>query len=148
MQRNKRVFFIFICLGTSSSFLGAVIAVQSMCGACHQLVFSLSWVPQLRKIIHLFVHLHILAFWTGIWNAPIVLRPNETWMRYLLFQHPGVVIFLLMDLIIMIGCTTLTTVQASQVCSRVSNDGLMEKQEISFKLFIELNCIPLFSYQN
>ena len=50
---------------------------------------------------------------TGIWTA--VSPAAETWTHFVIFQHPGVVAFLVMDAIILIAASSLMTVQATQV---------------------------------
>lgn len=51
---------------------------------------------------------------TGVWTAQS-LHIEESWIRYVVVQHPGVVAFLVLDVIVFIAATTLTTAQASQV---------------------------------
>ncbi|KAL9404680.1 hypothetical protein Peur_001652 [Populus x canadensis] len=87
-KRNKRDFFIFICLATSSSFLAGIIAVQR------------------------------------IWTAAQSLHNEESWIRYVVVQHPGVVAFLLLDVIVFIAATTLTTAQASQIARNITTNEL------------------------
>lgn len=58
---------------------------------------------------------NILVFLTGIWTATAGLPTEETWVHRVVIQHPGVVAFLLVDIIILIVATVLTTAQASQV---------------------------------
>ncbi|KAH8519843.1 hypothetical protein Peur_038767 [Populus x canadensis] len=86
-KRNKRDFFIFICLATSSSFLAGIIAVQRV------------WTAQ---------SLHI----------------EESWIRYVVVHHPGVVAFLVLDVIVFIAATTLTTAQASQIARNITTNEL------------------------
>ncbi|XP_065616880.1 probable protein S-acyltransferase 23 isoform X2 [Quercus suber] len=50
-----------------------------------------------------------------IWTAKPVLPTEETWIHYVAVQHPGVVAFLLLDMIILLAATILTTSQASQL---------------------------------
>lgn len=57
----------------------------------------------------------ILIFFTGIWTSTPALLTEETWVHHVVVQHPGVVAFLFMDLIILLASTILTTSQASQV---------------------------------
>lgn len=87
-KRNKRDFFIFICLATSSSFLAGIIAVQR------------------------------------IWTAAQSLHNEESWIRYVVVQHPGVVAFLFLDVIVFIAATTLTTAQASQIARNITTNEL------------------------
>lgn len=85
-KRNKRDFFIFICLATSSSFLAAIIAVQR------------------------------------VWTAAQSLHIEESWIRYVVVHHPGVVAFLVLDVIVFIAATTLTTAQASQIARNITTN--------------------------
>lgn len=87
-KRNKRDFFIFICLATSSSFLAAIIAVQR------------------------------------VWTAAQSLNIEESWIRYVVVHHPGVVAFLVLDVIVFIAATTLTTAQASQIARNITTNEL------------------------
>lgn len=50
----------------------------------------------------------------GIWTAPY-LPADGTWIHYVLVQHPGLVLFLVLDTVILIAGTTLTSIQAYQV---------------------------------
>lgn len=85
-KRNKRDFFIFICLATSSSFLAAIIAVQR------------------------------------VWTAAQSLHIEESWIRYVVVHHPGVVAFLVLDVVVFIAATTLTTAQASQIARNITTN--------------------------
>lgn len=87
-KRNKRDFFIFICLATSSSFLAAIIAVQR------------------------------------VWTAAQSLNIEESWIRYVVVHHPGVVAFLVLDVVVFIAATTLTTAQASQIARNITTNEL------------------------
>ncbi|KAJ6424489.1 hypothetical protein OIU84_025301 [Salix udensis] len=90
-KRNKRDFFIFICLATSSSFLAAIIAVQR------------------------------------VWTAAQSLHIEESWIRYVVVHHPGVVAFLVLDVIVFIAATTLTTAQASQIARNITTNELANR---------------------
>ncbi|XP_011030252.1 PREDICTED: probable protein S-acyltransferase 23 [Populus euphratica] len=87
-KRNKRDFFIFICLATSASFLAGIIAVQR------------------------------------VWKAAQSLHIEESWIRYVVVHHPGVVAFLVLDVIVFIAATTLTTAQASQIARNITTNEL------------------------
>jgi palmitoyltransferase len=52
---------------------------------------------------------------TGVWTAAQSLQIEESWIRYVVVHHPGVVAFFVLDVIVFIAATTLTTAQASQV---------------------------------
>ena len=47
--------------------------------------------------------------------APMSLPVGETWIHFVVVQHPGLVAFLVMDAIIFLAAASLLTVQASQV---------------------------------
>jgi hypothetical protein len=56
----------------------------------------------------------IHIFFKGIWTSTPALPIEETWVHHVVVQHPGVVAFLFMDLILLLASTILTTSQASQ----------------------------------
>lgn len=87
-KRNKRDFFIFLCVGTLTSFLSTAIAIQR------------------------------------IWTAIPPLPTEETWMHHVVVQHPGVVVFLALDIVILIAATTLTTIQASQIARNITTNEM------------------------
>ena len=51
----------------------------------------------------------------GIWAAAQTLHIGDRWFHYIVAHHPGIVAFLVLDIIIIIAATNLTIVQASQV---------------------------------
>lgn len=57
----------------------------------------------------------VLFFSIGIWTAVPALPAGETWIHHVIIHYPGLVLFLILDAIILIAATTLTTLQASQV---------------------------------
>ncbi|KAL5541223.1 hypothetical protein UlMin_042696 [Ulmus minor] len=85
-KRNKRDFFILICMATITSGLGAAVAVHRI--------------------------------WNGIPTIPV----GETWTRYVIAQHPGVVAFLFMDFLMVTGVTTLTVTQASMIARNITTN--------------------------
>lgn len=86
-KRNKWDFFIFVCLGFSTSLVGAAVTVQ-----------RISTLP--------------------------ALLPEESLVHHLVAQHPGMVAFLALDLIILIAATTLTASQASQIARNITTNEL------------------------
>lgn len=56
---------------------------------------------------------------TGIWTAMPTLPSEGSWIHHMIIQYPGIVAFLLGDIIVLIACTTLTTAQASQVAIKL-----------------------------
>ncbi|KAL6964180.1 protein S-acyltransferase [Sarracenia purpurea var. burkii] len=85
-KRNKWDFFVFLCLGTLSSLLGGVVAVQR------------------------------------IWTGTLVFPAGETWIYFVISQHPGVVAFLVMDSIIFTAASSLMAVQASQIARNITTN--------------------------
>lgn len=87
-KRNKRDFFVFICMGTLTSFISAAVAFQR------------------------------------IWTAIPALSAEETWIHYVIVNHPGIVAFFLGDIMVFIVVTTLTTAQASQIARNITTNEL------------------------
>ncbi|XVE94066.1 hypothetical protein REPUB_Repub01dG0248400 [Reevesia pubescens] len=87
-KRNKRDFFVFICLGTLTSFVGAFVAIQR------------------------------------IWTAKLALSAGESWIHHVIVNHPGLVAFLILDAMVFISATTLTTAQASQIARNITTNEL------------------------
>lgn len=52
---------------------------------------------------------------TGIYTAVQTLHIENGWFQYIVAHQPGIVAFLVLDIIIIIAATNLTIVQASQV---------------------------------
>ncbi|KAF3435835.1 hypothetical protein FNV43_RR22927 [Rhamnella rubrinervis] len=87
-KRNKRDFFIFICIGTLTAFLSAAVAIHR------------------------------------IWTAMPALPSEGTWIRGMVVHYPGIVAFLLVDIVVLIAGTTLTMVQASQIARNITTNEL------------------------
>ncbi|KAK1567585.1 hypothetical protein Q3G72_013894 [Acer saccharum] len=85
-KRNKRDFFIFLCMGNLTSLISAAVTVQRL--------------------------------WTAIPPLPT----EETWMHHVVVQHPGAVVFLALDIVILIAATTLTTIQVSQIARNITTN--------------------------
>lgn len=94
-------------MGTLTSFLGAAISFQST------YIFQLPIISPFFVVSFTF-HKE-LDFLVGVWAAPVVLANNESWIRHVIFQNPGLAAFLVVDLMILLAATTLTISQASQV---------------------------------
>nr|XP_027106126.1 probable protein S-acyltransferase 23 [Coffea arabica] len=86
-KRNKRDFFIFLCLGMMTSLIGAAVALQR------------------------------------IWTSVFVLQ-GETWIHHVIFEHPGVVAFLIMDGSILLAAATLLIVQVSQISRNITTNEM------------------------
>ncbi|CAA6653505.1 unnamed protein product [Spirodela intermedia] len=87
-KENKWDFFVFICMGTLTSFMGAAVAVQRM--------------------------------WTGSLETPL----SRRWISQMVSEHPGAVIFLAVDLIILSGVAALTIAQSSQIAQNITTNEL------------------------
>ncbi|KAE8008259.1 hypothetical protein FH972_004789 [Carpinus fangiana] len=59
-----------------------------------------------------------------IWTSTPNILTEETWVHHVVVQHPGVVAFLLLDFIILLACTILTTSQASQIARNITTNEL------------------------
>ncbi|QCD84219.1 probable protein S-acyltransferase 23 [Vigna unguiculata] len=95
-KRNKRDFFIFICLGTLTSSVSGAVAVQR------------------------------------IWTSTPTLLAGETWIHYMLVQHPGLVVFLVMDAIVFIAASTLTITQTSMIARNVTTNELANSSRYDY----------------
>ncbi|XP_077234001.1 putative protein S-acyltransferase 23 [Tasmannia lanceolata] len=87
-KRNKWDFFVFLCMATLSTFLGAVIAVQR------------------------------------IWTEPTILSSPETWAHHMVTQHPGAIVFLVMDVVSLFAGAAFTVAQASQIARNITTNEL------------------------
>ncbi|XP_014509577.1 probable protein S-acyltransferase 23 isoform X2 [Vigna radiata var. radiata] len=95
-KRNKRDFFILICLGTLTSSVSAAVAVQR------------------------------------IWTSTPTLLAGETWIHYMLVQHPGLVVFLVMDAVVFIAATTLTITQTSMIARNVTTNEVANSSRYDY----------------
>lgn len=75
--------------------------------------FSSTCIGALYLIFYILQDKGNISFMPGIWTAPH-LPADGTWIHYVLV-HPGLVLFLVLDTIILIAGTTLTSIQAYQV---------------------------------
>ncbi|XP_057976835.1 probable protein S-acyltransferase 23 [Malania oleifera] len=87
-KRNKWDFFIFICMGTLTSSVAAVVAIQR------------------------------------IWTALLAFSAEESWIYHVVVQFPGVVAFLVVDIIILTVATILTAAQASQIARNITTNEM------------------------
>ncbi|XP_038682363.1 probable protein S-acyltransferase 23 isoform X3 [Tripterygium wilfordii] len=62
----------------------------------------------------------VQRIWTGIPEVPI----QETWIHHVAVRHPGVVVFLVLDIVIFVAATTLTISQASQIARNITTNEL------------------------
>lgn len=59
-----------------------------------------------------------------IWTATAAFPTGKSWIHYVMVQHPGIAVFLLLDGIVLIAVTTLTTAQASQIARNITTNEL------------------------
>lgn len=88
------------------------------CGNCHSKYAGLICSDVymfIMFIIFIFGLYAIIVSVIGIWTSIPALSTEETWIHHVVVQNPGVVAFLLMDIIVLLAATILTTSQASQV---------------------------------
>ncbi|XP_010268638.1 PREDICTED: probable protein S-acyltransferase 23 isoform X2 [Nelumbo nucifera] len=70
----------------------------------------------------------IERIWTGMPAIPAL----ERWIHHLAVQHPGVLVFLFMDTIILIGATALTISQASQIAQNITTNELANARRYGY----------------
>lgn len=79
--------------------------------------FALSYIEVILNII--FFELDtILVSVIGIRTSSLGLSEGETWIHHMLVQHPGAIVFLVLDTFIFIVAVTLTSTQASMVSAQ------------------------------
>ncbi|GKV23802.1 hypothetical protein SLEP1_g33496 [Rubroshorea leprosula] len=66
-----------------------------------------------------------------IWMIP-ALPPAESWVHHVMVQHPGIVVFLVLDLIILVGAATLTTSQAYQIARNITTNELSNARRYQY----------------
>ncbi|KAK6136447.1 hypothetical protein DH2020_029803 [Rehmannia glutinosa] len=57
-----------------------------------------------------------------IWTSVPALSTGETWTHYVIFNHPGITAFLVMDAAIFIAATVLLSVQAAQIARNITTN--------------------------
>ncbi|KAL3614409.1 hypothetical protein CASFOL_042483 [Castilleja foliolosa] len=57
-----------------------------------------------------------------IWTSIPALSTGETWAHYVIFNHPGITVFLVMDAAILIAAATLLSVQAVQIARNITTN--------------------------
>ncbi|XP_068656796.1 probable protein S-acyltransferase 23 [Aristolochia californica] len=62
-----------------------------------------------------------------MWTDPTVFPSSETWFHRMLIEHPGAVIFLLMDVILLIAAATLAISQGSQIARNITTNELANR---------------------
>ncbi|KAK9134174.1 hypothetical protein Syun_013504 [Stephania yunnanensis] len=78
-KKNKWDFFVFLCLGTLTSFISGAVMIER------------------------------------IWAELSILPASAAWLHHVVVHHPGAVLFVVLDALILIAAATLTIVQATQV---------------------------------
>lgn len=51
----------------------------------------------------------------GLWTSASVLQSEEIWIHHVVVNHPGAVVFMFVDTLILISCGTLLTALLYQV---------------------------------
>lgn len=95
-------------MGTLTSFIGAAVAVQSR--ELHRPLKLLCQGSSHHRPHHQPPSL-IAGMWTGSLEAPL----SRRWISQMMSEHPGAVIFLGVDVLILSGAAALTIAQSSQV---------------------------------
>lgn len=67
-----------------------------------------------------------------IWNAVPAISISERWLHFVMAHHPGVIVFLVMDMIIFISSTTLMVAQASQIARNITTNELANAARYSY----------------
>lgn len=57
----------------------------------------------------------VLILLPGVWTAPVATENGELWIHHIVFQHPGLVAFVGVDMVILLAALSLTIAQATQV---------------------------------
>ncbi|MQL94559.1 hypothetical protein Taro_027210 [Colocasia esculenta] len=95
-KRNKWDFYVFVWLGTLTTFLGAAVAAQRM--------------------------------WTGSPEPPF----TRSWTHYMFTEHPGAVVFLVVDILIFSGAIALTIAQTSQIAQNITTNELANASRYAY----------------
>ncbi|CAL9116986.1 unnamed protein product [Musa acuminata var. zebrina] len=95
-KKNRWDFFVFVCMGTLTAFIGAVTAVHRL--------------------------------WT--WSP--IIPSSEKWIHLVVVEHPGAILFLGMDAILLSGVLTLAVVQASQIARNITTNEMANAARYSY----------------
>ncbi|KZV17783.1 putative protein S-acyltransferase 23-like [Dorcoceras hygrometricum] len=87
-KRNKRDFFVFLCMGFMTALTGGMVALQ--------------------------------RFWTSV---PL-LQTEESWIRPVLLNNPGMIAFLVLDASILIAAAFLLSFQSIQIARNITTNEL------------------------
>lgn len=58
------------------------------------------------------------------WTSVLPVPTGDTWIRYVLFNYPGIIAFLIMDAAIFIAAATLLSVQATQIARNITTNEM------------------------
>ena len=108
LQRNKWDFFVFLWMGIATSFLGAAVGFHSK-DVFKQYFFFASRCTNKSRTFNA----------SGLWTEPVVLSSSESWMHFMVTEHPGAVLFMFLDVFLLTGALILTGAQAVQVNFRL-----------------------------
>ncbi|WOK92268.1 putative protein S-acyltransferase 23 [Canna indica] len=67
-----------------------------------------------------------------LWTWSPIIPPSEKWMRVVLMEHPGAVLFLVMDTIVLSGALSLAVVQASQIARNITTNESANSARYSY----------------
>uniref|UniRef100_A0A0E0F6I2 S-acyltransferase n=1 Tax=Oryza meridionalis TaxID=40149 RepID=A0A0E0F6I2_9ORYZ len=95
-RRNKWDFFVFLCMGTTTAFLGAAIGFHRL------------------------------------WTEPIILSSSESWINFMLSNHPGAVLFMFMDAFLLTGALILTGAQATQIARNLTTNEAANQSRYAY----------------
>uniref|UniRef100_A0A0E0J357 S-acyltransferase n=1 Tax=Oryza nivara TaxID=4536 RepID=A0A0E0J357_ORYNI len=95
-RRNKWDFFVFLCMGTTTAFLGAAIGFHRL------------------------------------WTEPIILSSSESWINFMLSNHPGAVLFMFMDVFLLTGALILTGAQATQIARNLTTNEAANQSRYAY----------------
>ncbi|KAK9110924.1 hypothetical protein Scep_018443 [Stephania cephalantha] len=87
-KKNKWDFFVFLCLGTLTSFISGAIMIER------------------------------------IWAELSILPASAAWLHHVVVHHPGAVLFVVLDALILIAAATLTIVQATQIARNITTNEM------------------------
>ncbi|OVA06812.1 zinc finger protein [Macleaya cordata] len=67
-----------------------------------------------------------------IWTNLPASTTSGSWLRHLVVQHPGAIVFLVMDAIILIAALTLTTAQSSQIARNITTNEMANRARYGY----------------
>ncbi|XP_015956176.1 probable protein S-acyltransferase 23 [Arachis duranensis] len=67
-----------------------------------------------------------------IWTSIPAFSADETWMHHVLVNHPGVIVFLVIDVVILLAATSLTITQASMIARNVTTNEIANSKRYEY----------------